>query len=472
MVNGRTEYVSANFSFESKNLGVSAARTFSGARLERINNLRSDFEEEALRRNLTKDSIALLYKQLNRLLADDPSAHLAIEQRRDLAEQILNHAAYPESVEQAKNNVCTVANVEKRIYYRQPDKNAQALTDIALTGRTVTVSGNVIDLTQIENGTRPDNVAKKSLELQRVDTKDSIRDDPGRDFASQLLQTTMVNDYWHINTAYVLDGQFIVRGNFASDAKGNLIGIIRDPAKVNVTNSSVPGAIKIYWGETGNLRGTIAPSEITPLYDQTGKRVTDPDLRATYYDAKGNPSWTATKPGEIKYEKQIAGGVEVERLKYRNPDGNWQVLRNERGQYLSDPQIRFDWLGPLSADFTNVNEGPFVIATHSANGLLGATSPEELALKIEQLRNNQQMPAIAVVNPMHPLFYDGIPTNTLHVVMIHDAFHGLDDRSVAGISPDQMRVLFSNQWGSQHNYLNPGLKLPFFFDSMQYPMQF
>jgi hypothetical protein len=470
--NGRTEYLGANFSFESKNLDESAARIFSGARLERFNNLRGDFEEEALRRNVAKDSIALLYKQLNRLLADDPSAHLPIEQRRDLAEQILKHAAYPETVEQAKNNTCTVANVEKRTYYRQPDKNAQVLADIALTGRTVTVGGNVIDLTQIENGTRPDTSANKSLELQRVDSKDPIRDDPGRDLASQILQTTMVNDYWHINTAYVLDGQFIVYENFAFDSQKRFLGIIRDTAKVNQANLTEPGATDIYWNN-GSLRGTVAVSEITPLYEQNGRRVTgNLNPQATYYDAQGKPRWTATKPGEIKYEKQIDKGGETERLKYLNPAGNWQVLRNGRGQYLVDPQIRFDWLHQLSNDFTNSNEGPFVISNHAREGVLGVKDPGQLALQIERLRNNQQMPAIAVVNPTHPLFVDNIPTDQLHVVMINDAFHGLYDRSTAGISPDQMRILFSNQWGSAHNYLNPGLKLPFFFDSMQYSMRY
>ncbi len=389
-----------------------------------------------------------------------------------MAEQILKHAAYPETVEQAKNNTCTVANVEKRTYYRQPDKNAQVLADIALTGRTVTVGGNVIDLTQIENGTRPDTSANKSLELQRVDSKDPIRDDPGRDLASQILQTTMVNDYWHINTAYVLDGQFIVYENFAFDSQKRFLGIIRDTAKVNQANLTEPGATDIYWNN-GSLRGTVAVSEITPLYEQNGRRVTgNLNPQATYYDAQGKPRWTATKPGEIKYEKQIDKGGETERLKYLNPAGNWQVLRNGRGQYLVDPQIRFDWLHQLSNDFTNSNEGPFVISNHAREGVLGVKDPGQLALQIERLRNNQQMPAIAVVNPTHPLFVDNIPTDQLHVVMINDAFHGLYDRSTAGISPDQMRILFSNQWGSAHNYLNPGLKLPFFFDSMQYSMRY
>jgi hypothetical protein len=187
--NGRVDYLAADISHEKARLDKLASETFTDpARLERFNKLRQNFDTEAFDRNLSINTRALTYKQINRLLADNPSAVLSRGDRADLAEQMLSHSSDLRSIDQGANSTCNVTTLENRNYARNPDKNVQIVADIAESGKFVTLSGQTVDMARLQAGIKPDGEATINLQLQRsggnVLKRDGARDWSSPDVAS------------------------------------------------------------------------------------------------------------------------------------------------------------------------------------------------------------------------------------------------------------------------------------------------
>jgi len=104
------------------------------------------FEERARQSGLSEDEVRETYSQIIRLF-DEPQEEMTGEeqsanapllmtwQRVDIAQQVMNQAAYPTSIDQGPHPTCTVASIEARMYTLDPSAAAQMVADVALTGQ-------------------------------------------------------------------------------------------------------------------------------------------------------------------------------------------------------------------------------------------------------------------------------------------------------------------------------------------------
>jgi|GEM_PF-3993016 len=201
--NGRVDYEGLTFAKESATLRDLSSSFETPQRAERFRTIMSGFENTAKARGISEQEIAKTYHQVNRLLRGNESTMLSNRERQALAEQILYQGQTPHWIDQGSNNTCNVTTVEKRLFTRNPSEAARLITDVALTGRYVTASGTVVDLSRVPNAIRPD-VEAQAL-LQRGFDRDNwsdIKVDGGRTWASQIFENTAVNIHWAKSNAF------------------------------------------------------------------------------------------------------------------------------------------------------------------------------------------------------------------------------------------------------------------------------
>lgn len=156
-----------------------------------FNELMQRYEDRQVRDPINDTQIAESYKEITRLLEDNPSFVISKENRLLLAEQLMHEMAYPNMADQGPNNTCNVTTVEGRIATRDPSHVAKLIADVATTGRYVTSDGSVIDMT---SQIRPDGEADGLLPQQKSDGP--MARDSARSFAGQIFQDTAVNIHW------------------------------------------------------------------------------------------------------------------------------------------------------------------------------------------------------------------------------------------------------------------------------------
>ena len=141
-------------------------------------NMRS-FEERAGRDNLSPTEIAKTYKEIDRLLEAKGDKPLKPEQRKDLAEQIMRHAANPTSIDQGAHSTCSMATVETRMYTRNPSDAARLVADVALTGQYVATDGRRVRINpgahnESRNSTTNDGERSHASEIFQMCIRDSL----------------------------------------------------------------------------------------------------------------------------------------------------------------------------------------------------------------------------------------------------------------------------------------------------------
>lgn len=126
------------------------------------------------------------YEQINRLLEakDNPNLPVTPQQRIALAEQTMQHAANPTSIDQGQHRTCAVNSVETRMYTSAPSEAARMVTDLATTGEYITTKDHV-KVVLNKDDLKPDAEAAKSEKT-----------DGSRDHASQLFQIGAVNVWY------------------------------------------------------------------------------------------------------------------------------------------------------------------------------------------------------------------------------------------------------------------------------------
>ncbi|CAN5267581.1 hypothetical protein BH11CYA1_BH11CYA1_33020 [soil metagenome] len=145
------------------------------------------FENRAAQQKMPTSEVHNTYQQIARLLSDDKTHVVGKNHKIILAEQILNHAATPTTVEQGDHPTCNVANVESRMYARKPSEAARLVADLALTSRHVTADGVIISY---------DNQSATSL-LPHNESRTHPPADGDRSYASQLFQLGAVTSFWN-----------------------------------------------------------------------------------------------------------------------------------------------------------------------------------------------------------------------------------------------------------------------------------
>lgn len=90
--------------------------------------------------HLSPKEVADTYKEIRKLIEapDSPGQALNRADRITVAEQVLRHAAQPDTIDQGKHETCSAATVETRMYARNPSAAAQMVADVALKGEYTT----------------------------------------------------------------------------------------------------------------------------------------------------------------------------------------------------------------------------------------------------------------------------------------------------------------------------------------------
>ncbi|MBK8222919.1 MAG: hypothetical protein IPK73_18035 [Candidatus Obscuribacter sp.] len=489
---GRTEYVKANLDFEKERLNSTFQTAFANTeeypnRLERVTSYMEYFEREAAsaERNLDQNSQALVYKQLNRLISESPNSVMPLAQRLDVAEQALQHSAYPETVGQGRNNTCNVTVLEHRIYWRTPDKNIQALADIGQTGKFTLASGIEVNLLNAEGRLPMDYASKQNLLRQGLGATHRLKTEGTRDYSSELLQTTMVNAQWAKETVMV-DGE----GRWLSlddktmryNQEGSAIGVLRKEdlktpldAEGNQVTSIEPGTELYRLGEKlegwqaiyskeGVLQGIVEDSnKLRPVFDVTGKKV-ETDLgtdvaSGKYFDENGKLLAASTHHGDIHYTKlQVREGREAERLMVQI-GGEAKELKTTAGLPISSPSLGAPELLSIHNEITGLQDKPFILSyAVKDHKVINFQSEEEMVSAIRKLEAENNLPGVLAVDATRPP-YNRAPnfgetgeSQNWHVVNIHGLVEDSHSVNMPGYDiPSRTNTLGTNQWGLHNN---------------------
>ncbi len=453
-------------------------------RIERFNKMREQFEAEAAKRGLTENDKALLYKQLNRLMDPTPGAAIPYADRMNLAEQILNHSTFPENVSQGANGTCNVTTLEHRNYMRNPDKNAQAIADIALKGDYTFADGRNIDMFELHNGIHPDKQARNSLAKQAKVSGDAnlsaqMHVDGERDYASQILETAMVNNRWREESKIITgEGRMIKDGNFVYGPDKKLRGVINDSEKDlvrlfdkdgNRLTTILPGQevftkdkklitnfdeSKLVYDSYGSMRGMVAPEKVQVMYDGNGKVLDSFNLveGAKAYDKDGKMLVTKTRKGELYYDRVPDGSSKAERV-YWKGGGEPLALREQDGKLYTNAEVYVSELHGISEAVNGVKEKPFVITFGQHGGdTISVKSKEELLKVFEQMKAENNLPAVLMVNVFHPPFGNGKiwpeAGEGWHVITLHSIYEL--DKEVGDLET-KYGAKFVNQWREADN---------------------
>ncbi len=488
---GKVEYQKANLEAEAKSIERLSRESFPDAgRQERFDKLRKDFEEEAGKRGYSDEKKALLYKQINRLLEPNPAAVLSQAERADLAEQVLSHAARPNTVDQGCNSTCNVTTLEVRNYARDPEKNAQLVADIAINGKFVTTEGITVDMTALENGLKPDGEARKALKLQQEGKGDTLKRDGSRDWAGQITETAMVNAYWQGRPHMIMDGKRVTNWDLVYDVEGKLIGrpkssdgvkglyneeglMLYKPgpdAKLYTKDGKLVENVdrsKMVYDKSGYLRGVIEEKDVNKVFDSAGKRLDSFEAGAIGYDESGKQIFRVTKPGDVKYEKSVKGPFESEQVLYKDGD-SWLHLRDRTGEKMDAPSIFGNELESVNKAATGTNDSGYKISFGKTaverNGVREVSTAKELGDALQELSKEGKLPAVISVHTARRPFSQLLGVESAvgmgagwHVINVHS------------FDPETGMVKFTNQWGSSQDYMDKGYPIDKLFKAMQEP---
>lgn len=488
---GRVDYRRAyEFREAAKTRDLIEQRFPDAKRQERVQNLLKEFEERAKRDNIPVNEKALFYQQVNRLLSDSPGAALGLAERVNLAEQVINHAAKPSSVDQGMNNTCNVTTLEHRLYAKDPSKVAQIVADAALTGKYTFDNGQTVDMRSLAGGLKPDFEARSSLKIQEKGKAD-VKSDGGRDWSSQLAERALVNGKWSKASVLIADGKIQFESALVYDSHGMLRGRVADPRNDVSRVFDKDGAplwdykpgqdvytqdkklIKNFKPENlvydsyGGIAGVVDNSKkITQLFDADGKPLTRfgrQDQRA--FDKDGKVSIERATP---QYDKVGGNGLTMgsERV-YYDQMGKEVRLRDEWDRKMDAPGIPTSELHDIYSQVTGRRDDAFVFVrakeTRVYSNELDVATVEDFGKALEKAQRDGNLPGVLLVHTSYPPFSTGLDAATgfmggWHVV------------NVQSYDPVTRTLKFTNQWGSGKDYEVKGISIDTMFRSMQDPM--
>jgi hypothetical protein len=435
--NGHYETTKADLVHERSGLQQSISQLHQGTRSERFNGLLAEYEQNV--GSGKEKEIAIVYHHINRLLAADDGLPLPRAIRFDLAEQVLNHLAHKETIDQGYNPTCGVAAVEHRCYVREPDVVAQIVADIATTGRYITHKGIVVDLTKVPGGILPDVEARGNMTLQNASA--AIKYDGSRDFASQIMETALVNCK-------------VAQRTFVVDANGNYL----EYPTVG-TASSTDSQQVVYNGDGSQTR----------LYDAEGKPLEHFRPGDAAYDSDGKISLHYLKGGQVAYGRQTVDDQTDMGNRLFDISGDSPVALKVQGKPVTDTTVNASDLARLEYDLTGRSTKPYYITaaiedvTQNDSFIIPARSTEQLARVFQMMTDRDNLPCIIRVNAAYPPFTDMF--GSIRAAGTKDYWHAIN---LQGYDPATKMVQITNQWGSKWDYIGQkGVPLETIFRSMQ-----
>jgi hypothetical protein len=280
----------------------------SGKERDRFIENMNQFLERAHQHGMTADEISRTFASTERLL-EATSGKVSAQMRVQLAEQIMAQAAHPESVNQGPNKTCNVTDIEIRTWATHPAVMANMVADVSLNGTYTARDGKVITIPA--PNFVPENIAGNGLSP-----------DQQRSFASQLIQTTMINDIAQRESAPRYFSQIPITkdlqdGGYWTDSAGNiLLGKDGKPQSFGVSFSSIAAEVERVTGSTKEVFANrqVAAAEGVVTFDS------EEDLK--------NLLEQASKDGRFPIIFGVSDGDPVLDGKFPNGD----LSKNEKGE--------------------------------------------------------------------------------------------------------------------------------------------
>lgn len=472
-------------------------------RCDRFRKLATEFETEARKRGLPDSEIAELYVHLKRMMADDAGSPLSLKQRADLAEQTLNHAAYPTSIDQGGNSTCNVATLEHMLYAHNPAKMAQLISDVSLTGKYVTADGVTVDLHNVRNGFHPDAESRRSIALQRDGSQPMIKQDGPRDHASQIAETALVNAHYAKHSMLMKGNQRVWTEDFHLDAQGNAVyssKSVSDMGRVFDANGKEMNYCyfhyttvlfdkdglqlrpsQLVFGDDGGRRyvkGLLETKDRTPLFDETGNPLRHTKFAAgqVIRDAKGKELFRQTKPGQVIYDKPPVNTPfePGEQLRVqKQPGAPEHRVVDTNGKKTDAPGLYNNEIADLYARVSGQQRrAPILLElgdkmkVRKGDNVATISSEAELHQVLAYMQQNKQFPIIMAVYANQPPFQ---PAGLLDRLFAGgtDSYHVIN---IQGYDMATRTVKFTNQWGSHNDHVdNGGVPLATMFQGMNKP---
>ncbi|MGD9682500.1 MAG: hypothetical protein AB7W16_15040 [Candidatus Obscuribacterales bacterium] len=168
------------------------------ARKEFLENMRK-FEARARQQGLSEEEIAKTFDQTSRLL-DAKEGKVSPENRVLAARGLARHLAEPSGMDQGYHNTCGATSLGERTMTRHPSQAAEMVASAAIDGKWTAPDGKVIEIP-------PQNLTPGVEER----TYPPVDDD--RTFATQLLNSAMIND----STQRRMPPEYYVQGRPTGD---------------------------------------------------------------------------------------------------------------------------------------------------------------------------------------------------------------------------------------------------------------
>ncbi len=125
------------------------------------------------------------FRNVNRILMDKSGKTLTLEQKKHIAEQVIDQAAHPTEIDQGYHNTCNVTTIESRTYTRTPSIAAKLVADVIVDGQFVSPHGVTVKLTP-----------------RTYDDESILPHDSARSHASEIFQRTAINLHWKLAGRY------------------------------------------------------------------------------------------------------------------------------------------------------------------------------------------------------------------------------------------------------------------------------
>lgn len=479
--NGHIEYKSADLPTEQARLTALMKDQLNMLRFPRWNSLLSDYEHVAST-DLNKQ--ALFFKHLNRLVySTETLPKLSQEQRRDLAEQILNHAAAPTTIDQGSNKTCTVASLENRLYTRAPEIAARIIADLARSGEFITRSGISIPLKNDASGIKPDYQARQSLRGQQK-AFSPVKIDGDRDWASQLVQTVLAKIPNSKAVEIVSNGVVIEQKRIQFNSKREIIGLskafesvkpiynaqgkeLKYPdantdvyKKVDQFFQLIPPSDLVY-NNHGEIRGYLeSPKDLIALHDKFGKPAAVLSPGEHYFDKQGKSILYLTRKGEMNYKKIVTGAQEREQITL-DFLGRCLYLKEEiagKIDSMNSPSLNGFDLRDIEREVSPELSNQFAIRLgkkfEQCWGGIRVSSVAEFEKALLKLDADNNFPGVLAVHTSKEPWSKGQSSHGNHAV------------NVQSYDPKTKTLRLSNQWGSKYDFLDKGVSLQMIFDSL------
>ncbi len=211
------------------------------------------FEDRAREQHMSPEQVAKTYENLNRLISHEGDQPIPHDQKVHIAEDVINQAADPKTIDQGYHETCNVTTVESRAYTRDPAEASRIVADLATTGQVTYKDGTTV--TMPANSMAPDGEASNHPAGYG-----------DRSHASQLFQVAAVNSYYQTHPYTYTDAAGVVHNVPAGGMR------YEQQAPIPGQNPQDTGERLV---DTTNLDAKGNP---IPALDSSGNEVHSPDL--------------------------------------------------------------------------------------------------------------------------------------------------------------------------------------------------